>query len=347
MMRKYFFCLSGIVLLMASCDRPKPGRMSGGSSEFADEVVIRTTPVKDQGRSQLCWAFAMLATIESERLMMGDSVELSTDYYARMLLRDETREYFFSRKKGDISLRGTSALLLDLLHRYGAEPYTSYYNERPVNYNVLARKARQMADTAPSLAQLDGRLEQLFDDNIGFMPRFVFMLGMEYTPRQFAESVCMPGDYLALTSFMHHPFGGKFVLEVPDNRMRDSFLNIPIDTLMHKVERAIRNGHPVCWEGDISEPGFDFARGRAVLHGDGKGITQERRQHAFETFATTDDHCMALCGIARDRSGRLFFKAKNSWGRTNRYGGFMYLSDDYVRLKTIAVYMSKTAFYNS
>ena len=30
---------------------------------------------EDQGRSQLCWAYAMLATIESEHLMMGDSGE--------------------------------------------------------------------------------------------------------------------------------------------------------------------------------------------------------------------------------------------------------------------------------
>ena len=48
--------------MIISCGRPqsrKPVR-----SEFCNDVVIKTTPVLDQGRSPLCWAYAMLATIE-------------------------------------------------------------------------------------------------------------------------------------------------------------------------------------------------------------------------------------------------------------------------------------------
>jgi aminopeptidase C len=337
--------------ILASCGHSDSRSFIRDDKEFTNEVVIKTTPVKNQGRSPLCWAYAMLATIESERLMMGDSLELSVDYYARMLLKDKTREYFFSRGQGQISLRGTSSMLLNLISAYGAQAYTGYYNERPVNCNVLARKAQRLADTAPSLAKMEERMERLLDDNIGFLPRFVYMYGAEYTPKQFAESVCLPGEYLSLTSFTHHPFGERFVLEVPDNQMRDSFMNVPIDTLMFRVERAIRRGHPVCWEGDISEPGFSFQEGRAVvMHKQAmflnkkKEITQTDRQRAFERRETTDDHCMELCGLAHDRSGRKYFRAKNSWGKTGRYIGFMYLSYDYVKLKTIAFYMSKTAW---
>ncbi|MGI6242682.1 MAG: C1 family peptidase [Prevotella sp.] len=319
--------------------------------EFTDEVVIKTTPVKDQGRSPLCWAYAMLATIESERLMMGDSVELSVDYCARMLLKDKTFRYFFSRRQSDLSMRGMSSMLLNLIDAYGAEPYTGYYNEKPVNYNVLARKAQRVAAIAPSFVKMKQSVERLFDDNIGFLPNSVFMLGMRYTPEQFAESVCQPDEYLSLTSFTHHPFGERFVLEVADNQMRDSFMNVPIDTLMFRVERAIRNGHPVCWEGDISEPGFNFQEGWAIVMPKSstflnkkKEITQANRQRAFERRETTDDHCMELCGLARDRKGRKYFRAKNSWGKTGRYRGFIYLSYDYVKLKTIAFYMSKTAW---
>lgn len=351
MTKKAFFFVFILVLALTGCRKATPGRTATPHGEFVDEVTIKTTPVKSQGRSPLCWVYAMLATIESERLMLGDSVELSADFYGRMFLHDEAREYFFCKPRGEISLRGTPAMLINLLHRYGAEPYTTLYNEPPVNYMVLARKVRQMADTAPSLAKLNERLEHLLDESIGFVPRYVFMLGMEYTPKQFAESVCLPGEYLAITSFAHHPFGEKFVLEVPDNQMRDSFLNVPIDTMMLHIEQSLRHGHPVCWEGDISEPGFSFAEGRAtvmdkhaVFLGRHHEITQATRQREFEQHTTTDDHCMELCGIARDRSGRLFFKAKNSWGRGNRYGGYMYLSYDYVRLKTIAVYLTNSKF---
>ena len=73
-MKKIVFALLGLVMII-SCGRPqsrKPVR-----SEFCNDVVIKTTPVLDQGRSPLCWAYAMLATIESEHLMQGDSVHLS------------------------------------------------------------------------------------------------------------------------------------------------------------------------------------------------------------------------------------------------------------------------------
>ena len=32
-----------------------------------------------------------------------------------------------------------------------------------------------------------------------------------------------------------------------------------------------------------------------------------------------------------------FYLAKNSWGTGNRFGGYMYLSEDYVRMKTICI----------
>ena len=48
---------------------------------------------------------------------------------------------------------------------------------------------------------------------------------------------------------------------------------------------------------------------------------------------------MALIGLAHDRNGRRYFIAKNSGGTGNPYGGMMYLSEDYVRMKTIAVVM--------
>lgn len=326
-----------VLALLLSCSRPARKDNRQTPSEFATDAWVRTTPVKDQGRSTLCWLYGMLATIESEHLMMGDSVNLSTDYTVRRLLEDQARTYFFSRRDRPISLRGMATTALQLIQTYGVEPYDSYYNREPVNYSVLSRKVEQMVRASATLRQLDTHLPDLLDREIGFMPRVVFMLGMEYTPLQFAHSVCMPGEYVALTSFSHHPFGRRFVLEVPDNVLRDSFLNVPIDTLMHRMVAALRHGHPVCWEGDISERGFDFAQGVARLSDDHAPITQEQRQRAFETRQTTDDHVMELCGLAHDRQGNRYFIAKNSWGQGNRYGGYMYLSYNYVKLKTVAI----------
>ena len=50
---------------------------------------------------------------------------------------------------------------------------------------------------------------------------------------------------------------------------------------------------------------------------------------------------MCLIGIAHDKKGHPYFIAKNSWGTDNPYGGLMYLSFDYVKMKTIAVVMKR------
>lgn len=325
------------LLILMSCGRrqsPSP------RARLHVDLMLPTTPVKDQGRSVLCWDYAMLATIETEHLVQGDSVNLSPDYLARRFLEEQARLCFLSGGRREVTLRGMGSTALNLLQRYGLEPFDTYHNYDGVNYEVLARKVTQVARAAGTLTQMDSRLAAMLDDEIGFLPRVVFMLGAEYTPLEFAHSVCMPGEYEPLTSFTHQPFYQRFPLETPDNYYHDLYLNVPIDTLMHRVVQALLHRHPVCWEGDISDPGFNFAQGMATLRS-GALVTQAWRQRDFERRLTTDDHAMELCGLAHDRAGNRYFIAKNSWGKDNVFGGFMFLSYDYVKLKTIAVFLPK------
>lgn len=100
---------------------------------------------------------------------------------------------------------------------------------------------------------------------------------------------------------------------------------------------------PVCWEGDVSEPLFDFSKGYALLKNDDQRVTQESRQHAFNQGLTTDDHTMEIIGIAHDNHGKKYYLCKNSWGEDNPYNGYMYLSENYVRAKTIAIMLPAAA----
>lgn len=329
------FLLSALLLVSCSMPWGKQQDEKRKPRKFTPEVMLRYTPVKDQGRSPLCWAYSMLATIETEHIMMGDSVNLSIDYVTRKLLAEQARCHFLSRGYDRVTLRGTMPLLLRLLNEYGAMPYDSY-NNPSINYNSIAKRIEVLSNTSVDMSQLAARAERLFDERIGALPKKVYMLGAEYTPEEFAHSVCMRSEYMAMTSFTHHPFGDSFVLEVPDNYSDEFFYNVPIDVMMKRIERSIRRGHPVCWEGDISENGFSFAHGIADLPND-RPCTQQERQKAFETRRTTDDHCMTLIGIAHDQNGRRYYIAKNSWGTNNPYGGFMYVSENYIRLKTIAI----------
>ncbi len=336
-MKKYLLPLSICVLVLFSCNRP---HRKVHHSDFVTEVMVKTTPVKDQGPSALCWVYAMLATIESEHLMMGDSVNLSTDYIARALLEEQAMNYYLSQGHHPINLRGTMPMLIHFIEQYGELPFDSYDGKGTTNYTVIGRKLEKAARTSTSLQALKTKTQNILDHEIGYLPRFIFMLGAEYTPLEFAHSVCHPQEYIALTSFTHHPFWDRFALEIPDNKFHDPFLNIPLDTLMSTIDNALRKGHPVCWEGDISEPGFSFERGIALLNS--PHANQQKRQKGFERFETTDDHCMELIGIAHNREGRKFYIAKNSWGTGNPYHGMMYLSEDYVRMKTIAIMVNRT-----
>ena len=139
-------------------------------------------------------------------------------------------------------------------------------------------------------------------------PKWVFMLGATYTPQEFARSVCKPGEWLQLMSDKHKPYYEESELEVPDNWLHDRYLNIPMDSLFTKTERAVRQHHGVCWE--------------------------------------SSEHAMAIVGIARDDSGQPWFIMKNSWGNDGSYKGLDYLSFEDFKEKTLAVEMTKEAYQN-
>lgn len=335
----YWFVL---LLTLTACHREKqePQRLQRPHTE----CLVKTTPVKNQGASELCWIYAMLATIESDRLMEGDSVNLSPQYIGRKYIEELADRYYLTDGKEEMNLRGMSSMLFPLLRRYGITHYDAFHRD-DVNFRVLIRKVQQMAQVAHSqrkgLTSFRNDLCTLLDEELHGSPRYVFMLGAEYTTLEFAHSVCHEDDYEALTSFTHHPFGSRFALETPDNRLQDQFLNVPLDTLMNRIESSLRNGHAVCWEGDISEPKFSFAKGVGKMENEQQVVTQELRQKEFEQQQTTDDHCMEIIGIAHTDKGSRYFICKNSWGTQNPFGGWMYLSENYLRAKTLAVWMKK------
>lgn len=334
MYRRFLYIPIAVVVVLMSCSRTPTDTYR---PTFTNDVVLKTTPVKTAADSCLSWMYAMLATIETDRLMTGDSVHLSAAYPVRCWL-DDAGTSLFLRCDGELPpTDGTPYRALHLLERYGAAPYDACPDRDTGDALALLRGLREIAAYSRSIADVRQRTADFLDRRLGALPYAVYMYGARYTFHEFARSVCF-GCYRAVTSFTHHPFGERFVLEIPANRCDDTFLNVPIDTLVGLMERAIRHGHAVCWEGDASEPGFSFARGVAVLP-DGSPADQEHRQQEFERRRTADDRCLSLMGLARDSRGRRYFIAKDSQGTGNPYGGYMYVSYDYIRMKTIAIYI--------
>ena len=184
-------------------------------------------------------------------------------------------------------------------------------------------------------------------------------------------------DYVAITSFSHHPFYKPFVLEVPDNWIHGQYYNVPLNEMKAIVDNALDKGYSVSWAADVSEGGFKWNNGFAVMpkEKDGKNlegtelarwvklsdrdrenerfkfngpveemeITQEVRQNMFDSQETTDDHGMVIVGKAVDQKGNPYYKVKNSWNTNQIYDGFFYVSEPYFLAKTICVLVHKDA----
>jgi aminopeptidase C len=218
----------------------------------------------------------------------------------------------------------------------------------------------------------------ILDAYLGNTPDTFTYEGKQYTPQSFAKMLGLnQNDYVSITSFTHHPFYTKFAIEVPDNwRWADSY-NLPLDELIETIDNAINNGYTVAWASDVSEAGFS-REGIAIVPDENapenagsdqakwlglsprektnalrdkigkemlkeKTVTQETRQEAFDNFQTTDDHGMQIYGIAKDQNGNKYYMVKNSWGETGPYKGIWYVSEPFVRYKTLSAVVNKKA----
>ena len=240
-----------------------------GAVRSGSVFSLPITPIKDHGHTDLCWIYALLATLETDHLAMGDSVNLSPLWLERHAIIEQATDTYLTGSP--ISLRGTLPEAMRLFSTYGIVAWDAYHQgeqisrssgrriatdnttDRSHSSRVIARKAHHLASTLSAQQQglkaMHHKLDDILDTDLGCPPHKVFMLGAEYTPLQFAHSIALPEDWQTFTSFTHHPFGRPFAVEVPDNRQHHEAMNIPLHDLLHRVIASLRDGHPVAWEG--------------------------------------------------------------------------------------------------
>ena len=342
---------------------------SGGSlAQNAEPVFthiqqVKTTAVKSQGGTGTCWCFATTSMIESEMMRFGKpETGISEMFTVRTMYGDKAEQFVRFHGTCNFAQGGAQHDVMTAISQYGMVPREVYeglnYGTDTHNHGEIEAVLKGMADQVVknrngvlSPVWMSG-LNAVLDAYFGELPETFTYNGKEFSPKSFAtQSGINPDDYLEFSSYLHHPFYEKFVLEVPDNWAQKAMYNVPIDDLMAIINSAMDKGISISWAADIS--GLNFNEGVALIPAEGedpknllakeKEVTQEDRQYMFDSYQLTDDHAMHLVGTAQDQNGKKYYIEKNSWGNGGKYQGFSYMTEAFMRLRTMSIMVHKEA----
>lgn len=313
--------------------------------------LIESTPIKDQQATGDCWSFATTSFIETEAIRMGKKpVILSPMFFVRPTYINKAENYIRRNGASAFTEGDLTFSVLKAYKEFGAIPESAYSGKKDTDSQhdhadmnkALLEKAKfyvnAHGDLTPQLYRKD--MDVILTQTLGKVPDTFTYDGKQFTPKSFANEIIgiNPDDYVEITSYTHHPFYTKFNLEIEANWNNNLYLNLPVADLISVIDNALLNNYSVCWDGDIYE---GYKDGFAVLP-DSKIITQQIRQEAFDNRTAEDVHNMHIIGSAKNEKGDTFYILKNSTDN-NDCGGYLYMSKDYLLLKTISVMVNKNA----
>ncbi|HTB08032.1 MAG TPA: C1 family peptidase [Bacteroidia bacterium] len=347
----------------------------GSKYQFTIVKDNQASSVKNQYHSGTCWCFSTQSFLESELMRMGKGkFDLSQMFVIHNMYLLKAQHYMRYEGHTNFGDGGEPHDVLNAVKMYGIVPASAYKGmpdgmDKP-EFAEMDNVLHAMLDAMLKLPE--GHLnpnwfaafQGALDGYMGKVPTDFMYDGKSYTPQSFAKYLGInPDDYVEITSFTHHPFYSKFILEVADNFENAEAYNVPLDEFQKITDNAIMNGYTVEWGTDVSEPGFGGrTSGLAVApQADMNGmtaaqkdsvfmnpvpelkVTQEMRQTAFDNLATTDDHGMQITGLAKDQNGNEFYIVKNSWGTQTYCKGYLYVSQPYYLYKTTCIMVNKNA----
>jgi bleomycin hydrolase len=391
MKKVWLVVIATLIVFGSSVNAQEDSKKDSPAYKFTVLKEIPTTSVKSQDRSGTCWSFSTISFIESEIIRKGlGEYDLSEMFIVRNTYFDKGMKYVRFHGKLNFGAGGAFHDVFYVMDKYGLVPETVYPG---LNYgkDIHIHNHGELDDV--TVAFLDAVIKNsnktlttawknayagILDAYLGDYPTTFKYNGESFTPKTFARKLELnASDYVEIGSYTHHPFYEQFVLEVPDNWMYDKINNLPLDEMMEVMYYALENGYSIAWGADVSEKGFSWKNGIAIVPSEErpdlsgtekekwekltesekkralykfdkivpeKVITQEMRQEGFDNYSTTDDHGMHITGLARDQEGNKYFIVKNSWGNNNHiYDGYFYASEAFVRLKTIDFVVHKDA----
>ncbi len=386
---KLTFLLIGVIVSMvafAQDEKAEAQETEGYKFEIIKQLPA--TPVKDQYRSGTCWSFSGISFLESELIRMGKGeFDLSEMFIVRQAYSEKAMRTV--RMHGHLNFGGGGAFhdVTLVWDKFGIVPEEAYQGlEIGEEKHVHGEMDKVLDSYIEGVIKNRNKkltpvwhkaFDNILDAYMGNYPEKFNFKGKEYTPETFSKELGLDmNDYIEISSYTHHPFYETFILEVPDNWAWGQVYNLPMTEMMQVIDNCIDKGYTVAWASDVSEKGFAYRKGIAVIPeanteemsdsemlkwqemsekekqaqlykldkpGKEKAITQEMRQEAFDNYQTTDDHGMHIIGTAKDQNGTMYYYVKNSWAESNLYDGYFYASVPFVQYKTMCVMVHKDA----
>ena len=343
---------------------------------FTAQKKLAVTPVQNQNKSGTCWVYSTNSFLESELIRMGKPpVDLSEMFVVRAGYLERAENYVRRQGAAAFGQGAENHDVMNIVKKYGIVPQAMYSGfpvgqDKPVHGEMEA-VLKAMLDAVIKMP--DGKLSKQWmaaykgalDGYLGTPSATFQWEGKSYTPQSYFQSLGInPDNYVALTSYTHHPYYKPFVLEVSDNWSNGQFINLPLDEFAQVAENAVLLGHSVLWASDVSEKTFSAKEGLALMPEKAwddmtqgardsiwkapvkeKWLTAEERQQGFDELTTTDDHAMHIAGMVKDQNGTKYYTVKNSWGTTvkKEMGGYLYVSQPYFQAKTMSMMVHKDA----
>lgn len=339
---------------------------------FVIKKEIPSTPVKNQSLTSTCWSFSGISFLESELMRLGkQEYDLSEMYIVNEAYKKKAEEY--ARRNGScafsaggqyhdfLTISKEAGLLPDQIYS-GLKQDQKFHNHDEMDAALKGYMKGILKSTNPSPSWNVG-LNGILEAYLGKVSEGFEYNGKYYNPKSFAEELGINfDDYITVSSFNDHPYYKESVLEVPDNWAPCTYYNLPLNEMINVIDNALMNGYSVAWAADMKGKGFNQKRGVAIVPQEDwdeisneelddmfrkphpqKNVTQEIRQNEFDDYSITGDHGMHIIGIAEDQNGNVYYKVKNSWGPTGKYQGYVFVSREYVKLKTTNFLINKNA----
>ena len=349
-MKHMFILIAGWLLLFARIYSQAPDY-----TKIKIDHSVKCSAVKDQQYSSTCWSFAVVSFLESEIYRkQGIWYDLSEMYFARYSYINKVSAYLKSkgaiyftpgRQFHDVMevIKNKGVVLEDYYH---GDPRGTGYYDHSILDTLVSRYTKSLLKLGKTGAtNQDWKVyNNIFNTYLGEDINSFNYGGTSYIPQTFNTKVLgiNPDDYIEITSYTHHPFYESFVLEDKYNWMGKNYYNVPLDDFMEITNNALLNGYSVCWDGDVTEKTFDYKQWSAYLD-EGIKADQATRQQMYVDTISKIDHMMHIVGFGKDDKNETWYYVKNSWGKDGPNLGYICMSNNYFRLKTVAIIVHKDA----